>query len=114
MFVDIDGTLVKNSSHHFPPYIGSGEPLKDNIAALNELYDNGKARIILTTSRPERYRQTTCEELERKGIRFDQLVMGLPHSQRILINDFAKSNEYTSAEAINGHRNTKDVKERVR
>ena len=114
LFVDIDGTLVKNSSHHFPPYIGSGEPLKDNIDALNELYDNGKARIILTTSRPERYRQTTCWELERKGIRFDQLVMGLPHSQRILINDFAKSNPYPSAAAINMPRNKNDLKELLR
>ena len=54
LFVDIDGTLVKNSSHHFQPDIGSGEPLKDNITALNELYENGKSRVIRKTSRPER------------------------------------------------------------
>ena len=24
LFVDIDGTLITNSSHHFPPYVGSG------------------------------------------------------------------------------------------
>jgi len=42
------------------------------------------------------------------------LVMGLPHSQRILINDFAKSNPYPSAAAINMPRNKNDLKELLR
>ena len=114
LFVDIDGTLVKNSSHHFPPYIGSGEPLQENIDALNKLYYDGKVRIILTTSRPPRYRGMTEEELKNKGIAYDELVMGLPHSQRILINDFAKSNPYPSATAINMPRNKNDLTELLR
>ena len=109
--VDIDGTLVKNSSHYFPPYIGSGEPLQENIDILNELYYDGKVKIILTTSRPPRYKQVTCEELEAKGIAYDELVMGLPHSQRILINDFAKSNPYPSAASINMPRNKNNLKD---
>jgi len=84
LFVDIDGTLITNSSHHFPPYTGSGEPIEDNIDLLAELHEQGKARIILTTSRPERLRQLTIQELQTKGIPFDDLVMGLPHCQRIV------------------------------
>jgi len=87
LFVDIDGTLITNSSHHFPPYTGSGEPIEDNIDLLAELHEQGRAKIILTTSRPERLRQLTIQELQTKGIPFDQLVMGLPHCQRIVIND---------------------------
>jgi len=111
LFVDIDGTLITNSSHHFPPYTGSGEPIEDNIDLLAELHEQGKARIILTTSRPERLRQLTIQELQTKGIPFDELVMGLPHCQRIVINDFARSNPYPSCSAINIPRNENNLTE---
>ena len=111
LFVDIDGTLITNSSHHFPPYTGSGEPIEDNIDLLAELHEQGKAKIILTTSRPERLRQLTIQELQTKGIPFDQLVMGLPHCQRIVINDFARSNPYPSCSAINIPRNENNLTE---
>ena len=111
LFVDIDGTLITNSSHHFPPYVGSGEPIENNIDYLAELHEQGKAKIVLTTSRPERLRQITIMELQTKGIPYDELVMGLPHCQRVIINDFARSNPYPSCKAINIPRNTDDLKE---
>ena len=111
LFVDIDGTLVTNSSHHFPPYVGSGEPIEDNIDLLAELHEQGKAKIVLTTSRPERLRQLTIQELQTKEIPFDELVMGLPHCQRVIINDFARSNPYPSCSAINIPRNQNNLKE---
>ena len=111
LFVDIDGTLITNSSHHFPPYTGSGEPIEDNIDLLAELHEQGKAKIILTTSRPERLRQLTIQELQTKRIPFDDLVMGLPHCQRIVINDFARSNPYPSCSAINIPRNENNLTE---
>ena len=111
LFVDIDGTLITNSSHHFPPYIGSGEPIENNIDFLAELYEGGKTKIVLTTSRPEKYRQLTIMELQTKGVPYDELVMSLPHCQRVIINDFARSNQYPSCKAINIPRNTDDLKE---
>ena len=111
LFVDIDGTLITNSSHHFPPYVGSGEPIENNIDFIAELHEQGKTKIVLTTSRPEKFRQLTIMELQTKGIPFDELVMGLPHCQRVIINDFARSNPYPSCKAINIPRNTDDLKE---
>ena len=111
LFVDIDGTLITNSSHHFPPYVGSGEPIENNIDYLAELHEQGKAKIVLTTSRPERLRQITIMELQTKGIPYDELVMGLPHCQRVIINDFARSNPYPSCKAINIPRNTDELKD---
>ena len=111
LFVDIDGTLITNSSHHFPPYMGSGEPIENNIDFIAELHEQGKTKIVLTTSRPEKYRQLTIMELQTKGVPFDELVMGLPHCQRVIINDFARSNQYPSCKAINIPRNTDDLKE---
>ena len=111
LFVDIDGTLITNSSHHFPPYIGSGEPIENNIDFIAELHEQGKTKIVLTTSRPEKFRQLTIMELQTKGVPFDELVMGLPHCQRVIINDFARSNPYPSCKAINIPRNTDDLME---
>ena len=111
LFVDIDGTLITNSSHHFPPYVGSGDPIEDNINLLADLHEEGKAKIVLTTSRPEKLRQLTLQELQVKGIPYDELVMGLPHCQRIIINDFARSNPYPSCSAINIPRNQNNLTE---
>lgn len=111
LFVDIDGTLVTNSSIHFSPYIGEGISIQENIDYLNELYASGKVKIILTTSRPEKHRGSTVFEMEEKGIPYDQLIMGLPHAQRVVINDFARSNPYPSAKAINIPRNANNLRE---
>lgn len=105
-FVDIDGTLVENSSVHFPPYIGEGKPLQKNIDLIQTLYKSGKVKIILTTSRPEKMKSLTIKEMDEKGIPYDQLIMGLPHCKRILINDFSNTNQYPSCEAINILRNS--------
>jgi hypothetical protein len=109
LFVDIDGTLVSNSSVHFPPYVGTGDPLNANISLLRSLYDSGKVKIILTTSRPERLKELTISEMMKYNIPYDTLVMGLPHCKRVIINDFAKSNPYPSCESINISRNSDNL-----
>ena len=111
LFVDIDGTLITNSSIQFPPYVGEGARLDNNVQYLQKLNSTGKVYIILTTSRPEFLREITEREMQRHGIPYNQLVMGLPHCKRIVINDFAKSNTYPSCEAINIPRNNDNLSE---
>ena len=109
IFCDIDGTLVTNTSHQFPPFIGEGNPLQGNINYLRKLFDSERVYIVLTTSRPENYRQITIDELKYKGIPYHNLLMGLPHSQRVIVNDFADSNPFPSCVAINIARNSEDL-----
>lgn len=111
LFLDIDGTLVENASVHFPPYVGNTEALKNNVKHINELYSSGKVYIILTTSRPERVREITEKELKQKNIPYDKLIMGLPHCQRIIVNDYAKTNPFPSCSAINIARNSDTLKD---
>jgi hypothetical protein len=108
VFSDLDGTLLTNTSHLIPPYIGEGEPMINNIKVLQEIKENG-GFIIITTSRPEEYRDITIKELNTHDIPHDMLIMGLPHSQRILINDFAKSNPYPSCSSINIQRDSDTI-----
>jgi hypothetical protein len=111
IFADIDGTLISNSSNLFAPYTGSGSIIAENVNSLNELHANGFAYIVLTTSRNESVRQQTIKELEEHGILYDQLIMGLPHAQRVLINDFSISNPYPSGVAINLPRDSNSLSE---
>jgi hypothetical protein len=108
VFVDFDGTLVTNSSHLIPPYIGEGKPLVNNIETIKRIKDEG-GFIIITTSRPEEYRELTIKEMDTHDIPHDMLIMGLPHSQRLVINDFAKSNPYPSCSSINIPRNSDTI-----
>jgi hypothetical protein len=114
LFVDIDGTLVKNSSSHFPPYIGNTDPIDSNIEILRTLYSSGKFQVILTTSRPEKFREATIQQMKKVGMPFDHLIMGLYHSKRIIINDFSKSNPYKSCDAINLKRDSNELKDILR
>jgi len=114
LFVDIDGTLVKNSSSHFPPYIGNTDPLTENINIINKLFKSGKFQIILTTARPEKYRTVTLTQMEKEGIPYDKLIMGLYHSKRIIINDYSKSNPFKSCDSINLRRDSAELSEMLK
>lgn len=114
LFVDLDGTLVENSSAHFPPYIGESPALESNVNIIQQLQASGKFEIIVTTSRPEKYRMETETQLSKLGLKYKYLLMGLQHSKRIIINDYSKSNPFKSCDSINLKRNSDELKEILR
>jgi hypothetical protein len=114
LFLDLDGVLVTNSSHLVPPFIGTGQPLLENIQTIQDLYNSGKVHIVITTSRPEEYKNETILELNKYNIPYDQIVMGLPHCQRITVNDFSNSNSYPTCSSINIPRNSNNLKDYIK
>jgi hypothetical protein len=113
LFCDIDGTLLKNSGQYFVPRWGSQPALQNNVEHLKKLHKRGRTQIILTTTRPESLRELTVKQLEREGVPYDKLVLGLWHGQRAVINDYAKTNPFPSAVAVNLKRNADDLKEHL-
>jgi len=113
LFCDIDGTLIKNSGQYFVPRWGTQPPLEDNVAHLRKLHEKGRTQIILTTTRPESFREVTVKQLKDAGIPYDKLVLGLWHGQRVVINDYAKTNPFPSALAVNLKRDADDLKEHL-
>ena len=111
LFIDLDGTLVRNSGEYFEPVWGKTEGLKENIEAINRLYDSGKVQIIITTSRKEAARQLTVRQLKREGLRYHQIIFGLNHGKRIVVNDYARSNPFKSCDSVNIARNATDLGE---
>lgn len=111
LFVDLDGTLVRNSAQYSSPHWGETDGIEANIAALNLLYDSGKVQVIITTSRKESAKEITLRQLERVGVKYHQVLFGLCHGKRIVVNDYAPSNPFKSCDAINLRRNSSDLKE---
>ena len=103
-FVDFDGVLVANGGQYCPPYWGQCPPLTGNIAKIRALHDKG-ATIIITTARPNSHYELTMQEIRGHGIPCDKLICGLPHTGRVLINDYADSNPFPTAESIQILRN---------
>ena len=95
-FCDIDGTILKSKWDYYDEV----EPIWDNISALIKKKESG-GKIVFITARHEKYRQLTQDTLNNLGFDDCQLVMNVHHAKRILINDYANSNPYPTAVAIN-------------
>ena len=102
-FIDIDGTILRHRGSLTSILLDFGEVLPNVIQKLNDWAIRGD-RIIITTARPESMRQHTINELEYNGIFYDQLIMGLNHGPRVVIND-AKSEYEEMAIGITVDRN---------
>lgn len=111
LFLDLDGTLVENSSSHFPPYTATTVPIERNVEYLTRLKSTGKVCVVITTSRPEKFREATKNQLRANNIPWDHLIMGLPHCRRIIVNDYAPSSTYRMCDSINLKRNSSELEE---
>jgi hypothetical protein len=110
LFVDIDGVVAVNEN----PLSRTGgwerfRPIEENCNALLKIMREGKCHLIFTTSRSEKYRTSLESELKNFGFQEFDLIMGLMHSKRVLINDFAATNPYPSAISINLERNSRNL-----
>ena len=109
LFVDLDGTLVESSGKYTKPYWGETDGIKENIDFLNRLYDTGKVYVIITTARSSSARDVTIKQLEREGIKYDNIIFDLFHANRTLINDYGTSNPYPTCDAVNIVRNSNEL-----
>lgn len=105
-FVDVDGVLLKNCGRYGSVnWSNNSEIIKENLETIKELQKQG-AQIIITTSRPEEYRKNLETILKENGLYPYSILMGLNHSARVIVNDFAPTNPYPSGIAVSLPRNT--------
>lgn len=109
LFVDLDGVLVENSSEYSSPKWGTTSQLDANCQLLRKLYNEGMTQIIITTARSEEYKKATLDQLRRENIPYHNIIFGLYHAKRYIINDYSTSNSYPSCEAINLIRNSDNL-----
>lgn len=107
--VDIDGVLLRNAGQYSAPFWDDMDvAITPNIETMKKMIAKG-AQVILVTARPERYRAKTESFLTALGLTWHAAIFGVQHAHRTLINDFAKSNPYPSARAVNLPRNSDDL-----
>lgn len=105
-FCDIDGTIVKSKDD----YYATIEPIESNIRVLLEKKKIG-CKIIFCTARNKKYYTVTRSLLDFFGFQDCELIMEVNHSKRVIINDFATTNPYPSAIAINISRDSDNLKD---
>lgn len=86
IFIDIDGTILRHNGNLSEQIMTTPEVLPKVLERFNEWNKKGY-HIVLTTGRKECMREMTVKALLAGGVFYDQLIMGLPRGERILIND---------------------------
>jgi uncharacterized HAD superfamily protein len=85
IFSDIDGTLIEQV--RFEDLDANVVNVLPGVAEkMNEWYEAGH-HIVLTTARPWNLELITKQQMEKAGIRYHQIVMGIGREERILINN---------------------------
>lgn len=101
IFCDIDGTIVKNQAPYGDNHYGTSPILLEkNILTLKRELERG-SQIIFTTSRKSKWYNETRGMLNSLGFENCPIIMDLHHARRIVINDYAATNPYPSAVAVN-------------
>jgi hypothetical protein len=89
-FIDIDGTILLHNNDL--------ENILDEVipSSLEFLKTISDDIIILTTSRPKKFKDKTENFLGLHNVKYDQIIYDLPYGERILINDNKKSGLITA------------------
>ncbi len=90
--IDLDGTILVHNGYLTP----EGDRLLPGAKEFLDSIPQGDM-VIFLSSRKEGVREQTRLFLIENGIRFDQLIMGAPYGERILVNDNKPSGLKTCA-----------------
>jgi mannose-6-phosphate isomerase len=104
IFCDIDGTIFEHTGDIIKNY-SQNPTILNNIVNTFKTWDKNNYKIILITGRKESTRQQTEKQLQDSGVIYDELIMGLPNGDRIIINDKKQNCSRNTTYAINVVRN---------
>ena len=97
VFCDIDGTIFKYRK--FETYKEVKAELTPHTLDKMKEWRRLGYMIVLTTARPEEYRNHTVKELLTNDVPWDRLVMGIGRGARYVVNDHDPSQRYKRAVA---------------
>ena len=98
IFCDIDGTIFAHGKNLSNMITNKPKLLPGVLDKFLEWRSKDYC-IVITTARPEGCRNITIRQLNELGLFYDQLIMGLPVGQRVVINDM-KSDGFVTSCAI--------------
>lgn len=92
--IDVDGTILTHNGHKY-----EGDCLLPGVREFWSAIPEADV-IVLMSAREEIHREATLAFLRDAGLRFDHAIFGLPHGERILLND-VKPRGLQTAMAVN-------------
>lgn len=105
IFIDIDGCILRHKGDMSIQVLDQDPELLPGVLDKFIEWDRAGYKIILTTGRRESLRSMTENTLKWLGIFYDQLIMGLPRGERIIINDKKPNATDSTAKGISIDRN---------
>lgn len=105
---DLDGTILKHNGYK----LDGRDTLLEGAKAYLDGVPTGD-KLIIFTSRTEEYRRQTIDFLQQHGIRYDEILFGMPMGERIVVND-RKPSGLDMAVALNMDRDRFELPEVVR
>ncbi len=97
-FLDLDGTILKHNGYKLDGEDSFLQGAKEFLRSLP-----AEDCIIFATSRTLEQKEETESFLQKHGVKYHQIVYGLPYGERILLND-RKPSGLKTAFAINEER----------
>ena len=104
---DLDGTLVKNNGYKLDGEDTLLPGVADYLRSLP-----AQDRVLILTAREACYEEMTRDFLDRHGVRYDEILFGMPQGERIVVND-CKPSGLLMAHAVNLVRNRFEMPEIV-
>lgn len=86
IFMDLDGTVLKHL-HAISDVYTIEATILDGVREKLDAWDSFGHKIVLVTARKESARSITVKQLEKLGVPYDMLIMGVTSGRRFLIND---------------------------
>lgn len=102
---DIDGTILFHYGTQQKQVTLEAKVLPGVLQKIHE-WDKLGYNLVLISGRRESTRAVTEAQLQKLGIIYDTLILGVGRGQRVLINDLKPDSENPTAVSINIKRNT--------
>ena len=104
---NIDGCLIERGKSIVDPI--KNRLIEKNLASLLKFKDKPHVKVILLSSREESERHLIMDFLDSNGLNVHSLIMGLPESRQVLINDFSNSKLFPSSISVNLESNSAEL-----
>ena len=104
LLIDLDGTVLR----HFGSIDALLNTPTELLPGVKEKFQEWNLRdykIVITTGRRESLRKFTEKQLEKCGITYDDLIMGMRRGERVVLNDHKPNSTIDTCRAINVDRN---------
>lgn len=85
LFIDVDSAVAINSDIDID--IENESFVSKNANYISDIHNQGKIRVVLMSSHPEKDRSEIKSKLKKIGFKYSQLILDIPSGKRFFVSD---------------------------